>query len=82
MAPDSIGSPRLSPLFQLRRLGSSLIRTETNQGKPMKQAVGLRWENGAMNPGRLPWAGMSQAVGLKAAASAPEPGWRAKGHAI
>jgi hypothetical protein len=31
----------------------------------MKQAVGLRWENGAMNPGRLPWAGMSQAVGLK-----------------
>ena len=31
----------------------------------MKQAVGLRWENGAMNPGRLPWAGMKQAVGLK-----------------
>jgi hypothetical protein len=31
----------------------------------MKQAFGLRWENGAMNPGRLPWAGMNQAVGLK-----------------
>jgi hypothetical protein len=32
----------------------------------MKQAVGLRCENGGVNPGRLPWAGMSQAVGLKA----------------
>jgi hypothetical protein len=31
----------------------------------MKQAVGLHWEYGAMNPGRLPWAGMKQAVGLK-----------------
>jgi len=34
----------------------------------MKQALGLHWENGAMNPGRMPWAGMRQAVGLKATA--------------
>jgi hypothetical protein len=68
--------------FPALKRDSSLIRTETDQIEPMKQAVGLRWENGAMNPGRLPWAGMSQAVGLKAAASAPEPGWRTRGHAI
>ena len=30
----------------------------------MKQAVGLHRETGAMNPGRMPWAGMRQAVGL------------------
>jgi len=40
----------------------------------MKQAVGLHWESGAMNPGRLPWAGMKQAVGLKTKAFPPEPG--------
>jgi hypothetical protein len=38
----------------------------------MKQAVGLHWDNGAMNPGRVPWAGMRQAVGLKATASPPQ----------
>ena len=30
----------------------------------MKQAVGLQYHNTAMNPGRLPWADMKQAVGL------------------
>ena len=39
----------------------------------MMQAAGLHWENGAMNPGRMPWAGMRQAIGLKATASAPKP---------
>ena len=33
----------------------------------MKQAVGLHWENGAMNPGRLPWAGMNDAFGVSEA---------------
>jgi hypothetical protein len=30
----------------------------------MKQAVGLQYHNAVMNPGRSPWAGMKQAVGL------------------
>ena len=30
----------------------------------MKQAVGLQWDNGAMNPGRMPWAGLSDAFGV------------------
>jgi hypothetical protein len=31
----------------------------------MKQAFGLHSEIWTMNPGRLPWAGMKQAFGLK-----------------
>jgi hypothetical protein len=48
----------------------------------MKQAVGLHWENGAMNPGRMPWAGMRQAVGLKATAFPPKPGLGSRVEAI
>src|ERR1035441_5299229 len=46
----------------------------------MKQAFGLRWQHGAANPGRSPWAGKKQALGLKAKAPSPTPrlgsGWR------
>jgi hypothetical protein len=48
----------------------------------MKQAVGLHWENGAMNPGRMPWAGMNQAVGLKGTAFLPKPGLGSRVEAI
>jgi len=50
----------------------------------MRQALGLQYQNGAMNPGRWPWAGMKQAFGLKAKPLAAQthrlaPGWRVYG---
>lgn len=31
----------------------------------MKQAIGLQYHYAALNPGRVPWADMKQAIGLK-----------------
>ena len=30
----------------------------------MRQALGLHYYDGAMNPGRMPWAGMNDAFGV------------------
>jgi hypothetical protein len=45
----------------------------------MKQAVGLQQNNDwTMNPGRMPWAGMNQAFGLRAACPVPRAALRSR----